>query len=272
VSSGEVTLWYHTLDLPGGVVTPGWFDLRPVVDALPWPDVRGKRCLDVATYDGFFAFELERRGASEVLATDIGSHELWDWPAAARAGGPDGIALVTGAKGEGFEVARAALGSRVRKHEINVYDLSPEAIGTFDVVVCGNLMLHLRDPIRALEAIRSVCTGVFMSVEEVSLPLSLLAPRFPLVDARLSSQAVQWWTPNAAGHRRMAEIAGFEVVRTHGLFAQPFGPGHTSYRLRNRLRHKPHLLAGRMLALRADGVPQHALLARPAIDAPRIRI
>ena len=58
-----VPLWYHTLELPGGIVTPGWFDLRGVVDRLPWPDVRGKRCLDVGTYDGFYAFELERRGA-----------------------------------------------------------------------------------------------------------------------------------------------------------------------------------------------------------------
>src|SRR5207302_43882 len=40
-------LWYHTLELPGGVVTPGWFDLRPIVGRLPWPEVRGARCLDV---------------------------------------------------------------------------------------------------------------------------------------------------------------------------------------------------------------------------------
>ena len=69
-----VPLWYHTLELAPGVVTPGWFDLRPIVSLLPWPDVRGKRCLDVGTYDGFLAFELERRGAAEVVATDISDH------------------------------------------------------------------------------------------------------------------------------------------------------------------------------------------------------
>ena len=49
-------LWYHTIDVAPGVSTPGVFDLRPVVGRLPWPDVRGRRCLDVGTYDGFLAF------------------------------------------------------------------------------------------------------------------------------------------------------------------------------------------------------------------------
>src|SRR5690606_2603762 len=59
--------WYHTIDVAPGVTTKGWFDLRGVVDLMPWPDVRGKRCLDIGTFDGFFAFELERRGAAEVV-------------------------------------------------------------------------------------------------------------------------------------------------------------------------------------------------------------
>ena len=77
-------LWYHTMELAPGVVTPGWFDLRPVIDRLPWPDVRGKRCLDVGTFDGHLAFELERRGAGEVVCTDLASEAEWDWPAESR--------------------------------------------------------------------------------------------------------------------------------------------------------------------------------------------
>ena len=82
----QVRLWYHTMELAPGVVTPGWFDLRPILDRLPWPDVEGKRCLDVGTYDGHLAFELERRGAAEVLALDISDHESWDWPIRIRRG------------------------------------------------------------------------------------------------------------------------------------------------------------------------------------------
>src|SRR5439155_4349574 len=82
-------LWYHTLELGDGTVTPGWMDLRPIVERLPWPDVRGKRCLDVGTYDGFLAFELERRGAAAVVATDISDHSQWDWPRAQRERGAE---------------------------------------------------------------------------------------------------------------------------------------------------------------------------------------
>ncbi len=170
----DVALWYHTLALPGDVVTPGWFDLRAQVHRLPWPDVRGKRCLDVGTYDGFYAFELERRGAAEVVATDIPDHRDWDWPAAIRARGGEALAGLAGEKGRGFKVARAALGSRVQRELVSVYDLDPGELGQFDVVVCGSLLLHLRDPVRGLEAIGSVCRGSFMSVEQVSLSLSML--------------------------------------------------------------------------------------------------
>src|SRR5881275_1427236 len=117
-------LWYHTIEVAPGVVTPGWFDLRPIVDRLPWPDVRGLRCLDVGTYDGFLAFELERRGAHEVVALDIGRHEDWDWPAALRARGPAYLAELAGPKGNGFEIAHEVLGSEVELVVASAYDLT----------------------------------------------------------------------------------------------------------------------------------------------------
>src|SRR5947208_11898412 len=78
--------WYHTIDVEPGVTTPGWFDLRHILDRLPWPDVQGKRCLDIGTFDGFFAFELERRGAAQVVAADIEERRLREWPAGERKG------------------------------------------------------------------------------------------------------------------------------------------------------------------------------------------
>src|SRR5262249_20625446 len=58
--------WYHTLELAPGVLTPGWVDVRPVVPRVPIPaSLAGLRVLDVGTWDGFWAFEMERRGASE---------------------------------------------------------------------------------------------------------------------------------------------------------------------------------------------------------------
>lgn len=256
--------WYHTLELAPGVVTPGHFDLRPVVDRLPWPDVEGRRCLDVGTYDGFLAFELERRGAREVVAVDISDHESWDWPADVLARGPGhmrDLGRFLGRKGEGFEVARRALRSAVRKAQVNAYDLSPGALGRFDVVVCGSLLLHLREPVRALEAMRTVCAGVLLSAEEISLALTVRHPRLPVARLNGVGELCQWWTPNAAGHRRMLQSAGFEVLRHTRPYAIPFGAGHPP---RRGPRAAAAGLARRVLAGR-DGVPHAAALARPAL-------
>ena len=254
-------LWYHVIEVAPGVETPGWFDLRPTVERLPWPDVRGKRCLDVGTYDGFFAFELERRGAAEVVATDIANHEQWDWPPHVRARGSEYLRTVAGPrKGAGFEIARELLGSSARLEQVDVYDLDPAALGEFDVVVCGSLLLHLRDPIRALFAIRSVCRGWLLSTNQVDLVRSVRWRR-PLVRLDGTSDLCQWWIPNAAGHRQMLRAGGFEVERESGMYAIPYGTAHPP---RSR---RPRELARRLalrLAAGADGVPHHAALARPA--------
>ena len=262
-SVDDVTLWYHTLELPGGAITPGWFDLRGVVKRLPWPEVSGKRCLDVGTYDGFYAFELERRGAREVVATDVAAHSDWDLPDRLRNPAAAALELIAGEKGLGFEVAKQALGSRVEKRIISVYDLSPDEVGVFDFVVCGSLLLHLRDPVRALEAIRSVCGGAFMSIEEIALGLSLRHPRRPLAAMRFDSGLGQWWVPNIAGHIRMLEFAGFEVLRRAGPFSEPFGPSHPP-RARRPREAAPRIL--RHLFAGGDGVPHAAVLARPGTD------
>jgi tRNA (mo5U34)-methyltransferase len=256
--------WYHTIELAPGVVTPGWFDLRPIVERMPWPDVAGRRCLDVGTYDGFLAFEMERRGAAEVIALDIGDHTQWDWPYRLRRRGPDHLAEMAGPEtGIGFEIARRLLGSAVERVQSNVYELSPEAVGEFDLVTCGSLMLHLRDPVLALERIRAVCRGVFLSAETISLGLTALHRGRP-VARLLGGDRSQWTIPNTAGHRTMVAAAGFEVEETTRPYAIPLGPGHPAARRGlSRLRER---ITSRLLAGGA-GVPHAALLARPLSES-----
>ena len=253
-------LWYHTMELAPGVVTPGWFDLRPIVDRMPWPDVRGKRCLDVGTYDGFLAFELEKRGAAEVVATDISDHAHWDWPVEMRAKGAEYLAQVAGPeKGAGFRIAKGALGSSVEKVEINIYDLSPERVGTFDVVVCGSLLLHLRDPMRALAAVRSVAAGQFLSSETIDLRLTLQHPRRPVMFFNGGGSMLHWSIPNAAGHLQMLRSSGFTVERHTRPYTIPYGVSHPD-RPRN-LKSAVKETLERVMA-GGPGVPHAAALAR----------
>jgi tRNA (mo5U34)-methyltransferase len=256
-------LWYHTIELAPGVVTPGWFDLRPIVERMPWPDVKGKRCLDVGTYDGFLAFELERRGAAEVIAIDIDDHDRWDWPPDVRATGGENLAKLAGPeKGRGFRLAKEALDSKVDRRPISVYDLTPDMMGTFDVVTCGSLMLHLRDPMRALEAIRAVCTDWFMSSEQIDLWMSVVHRRTPVHVLNGSGPLCQWFVPNAAGHRRMVFAAGFEIVKSTRPYVEPYGVSHPAP---GRSPREMLNAALQRAVCRGTGVPHATLLARPRV-------
>jgi tRNA (mo5U34)-methyltransferase len=252
------------MDVAPGVVTDGWFDLRPVLSAIPFPDVRGKRCLDIGTHDGFFAFELERRGASEVLAIDIADHLAWDWPPDARPASSDqlqGAAFDGHDKGDGFRLAARALDSTAEWRALSIYDLDPRDVGMFDVVVCGSLLLHLREPLRALEAVRSVCGGHFLSSEQIQPWLTLLGRRRPLAVLSGSGPECQWWRPNAAGHRQMLRAGGFDVVDASRPYTVRFN-AHRRPPL--RMPELGNALARWILTgSPAPGVLHRALLARP---------
>jgi tRNA (mo5U34)-methyltransferase len=162
-------------------------------------------------------------------------------------------------QGRGFQVARELLGSSVQRRVASVYDLDPDVLGEFDVVTCGSLLLHLRDPLRGLERIRSVCRGHYLSAEAIDLSLSILAPRRAVLRFDGMSDLFQWFTPSAAAHRRMLRAAGFTLERWTRPYAIPFGVGHTP---RSGLRHVGLAMARRVLA-GGVGVPHQAVLARP---------
>ena len=61
--------------------------------------------------------------------------------------------------GAGFELAREALGSRSSDASSASTTSTRRRSASFDFVYVGSLLLHLRDPVRALAAVRSVCGG-----------------------------------------------------------------------------------------------------------------
>jgi tRNA (mo5U34)-methyltransferase len=226
--------WYHTMELSPGVVTPGFHDTRPVLSQIPFPaSLEGKRCLDVGTFDGFWAFEMERRGAAEVIAIDILDPEQWDWPAGSDAEVIDAIGRRK-ALGRGFEIAHRELGSSVRRIERSVYDLDASEVGQFDLVYLGSLLIHLRDPVRALDRLRRVCAGTMIVVDGIDLLLSLGMPGLPV--ATLDGRGRPWWWyPNQAALRRLIEAGGFEVLDGPRRLFMPPGKGQTLARMDPRL-------------------------------------
>lgn len=130
----SVEHWYHRIEVAPGVLTPGINDSQTFLSLLNIPeDCSNLRVLDLGTRDGFFAFELEKRGA-EVVAVDYYPSDK-----------------------TGFKVASELLNSKVTFVQENIYNVSADKFGVFDVVLFLGLIYHLPDPIRALNIVRSLC-------------------------------------------------------------------------------------------------------------------
>ena len=212
----------------------GVFDHRTVVDRYGLPaSMAGLTALDVGTGDGFFAFEMERRGAARVTAIDVARVGDCDWlpRMRSRIGAYDDIQTWP----DHFRMAHAMRQSRVDYRFCSVYDLSPYTVGTFDVVFCGSLLVHLQNPLRALHNIRSV-TRRMAVIEtaldndgETNLPgkptLAFGAPG-PEVEAGDNNV---FWLMSTAGLQRMLQYADFAVTEPQGIFElPPAGPMATS--------------------------------------------
>ena len=215
--------WYHSIDLPDGSTTPGEYDLRAIVAKLPLPaSMEGMRCLDVGSRDGFYAFEMERRGAAEVISLDIEDPDDVHFPGVTR---PD-RALIEKELADGhaaFDAAATALGSCVQRELRSVYDLPELGLLRFDFAVIGTLLLHLRDPLRALDGVRAVLGGRLLLNEPVTPGFLSVVP---VPSAELLMQEGPFWRLcNPAGQRRLVEAAGFRILDSSRPYIIPAGRG-----------------------------------------------
>jgi tRNA (mo5U34)-methyltransferase len=202
--------WYHTIDLGHGVVTPGFVDHREQIDAYHLPEsMAGLRCLDVATFDGFWSFEMEKRGAAEVIGIDIAKGTDVDIPMFIL---DEAGSWTETSMGAGHKAARKILGSKVRHEICNVYDLTPERFGMFDIVFLSDLLLHLRNPQLALERIASVCRGTAIIGEVYNPMLECVTDRNLTQYVLWIPGSYTWWQPSSSTLRQMMKVAGFDKV------------------------------------------------------------
>ena len=208
--------WYHTIDLGNGIRTQGRFDHAPILAEYQLPETfAGMRVLDVATFDGFWAFEFEKRGAKEVYALDLDSSRSLDWPPKRLASfTPEELAKPYGG---GFALAKEALGSKVQRIVCNVYDLDPERFGFFDVVHSGDVLLHLNSPVKALQNIARVCTN-YALISDVYFPeLDQMGGR-KLCEYMGGRDNPTWWRMSLASLEAMILDAGFSRIERLSTF------------------------------------------------------
>ena len=208
--------WYHSIDLGNGVVTKGEYDHRELVPHYGLPDdLHGKEALDIASFDGFWAFELERRGA-KVTSVDVSRIGQYDFPGPAREQfereGLDRPHV------PGFELAKEALGSKVTRIKSNIYDLNAKEHGTYDLVHVADVLVHLESPTRALRAIRSVTKTQALIVDAYDPELKDPTGRHQLIDYRGGWNIVIWSVPSIDTFAQMVLDAGFSRVRVQSAY------------------------------------------------------
>ncbi len=190
--------WYHSIELPDGHVIPGLLtleQLRTRISRFPIPaDLTGKRVLDIGAWDGWFSFEMERRGAS-VLAVDS-------------------------ARQETFFEAKKLLNSKAEYLVEDVCYLSPKQVGYFDIVLFFGVLYHLKHPLLALERLCEVCTDMLcmdtLVIDEPARPEERPILEF-YETTELGGQYDNWCAPNTSCLLAFVRTAGFVNPRLIGV-------------------------------------------------------
>lgn len=193
--------WYHSIELPNGEVIAGLQSLEQLrnrVSQFDIPqDLTGKRVLDIGAWDGWFSFEMERRGAS--------------------------VVAVDGTRSEKFLLARELLNSKVEYHISDVYDLSPKELGQFDIVLFLGVLYHLKHPLLGLERACAMSTDV-VCVESYVSDDGLSPNAAPSMEfyetTELCGQFDNWVGPNTACLLSLCRASGFAQVSLESVLDQ----------------------------------------------------
>jgi tRNA (mo5U34)-methyltransferase len=199
-----VPFWFHTfaLNRAEAIYTPGAArDHRYRVPLLP-KDFAGQSVLDVGTFDGFYAFVAEHRGAERVLAVDNEQYRCW---VASRWG-------VELKGGEGFRAIHRLLGSAVEYRRMDAFALDGLA-ECFDFVYCCGILHRVENPLGLLRVVRArIVDGGVVLVETYGV--SPEAENGPLIRVLKPGEVCArdeffYWGFAQEGLERLAQIAGF---------------------------------------------------------------
>lgn len=217
--------WYHSIRLSEEVVTPGepyepsWNNTRTVRGRI---DYSGKFVLDVATFDGMWAFEAEQLGAARVVGVDC----MWR---------------------ENPLFCKQVLGSKVvfllnvPPHELtrrldsylHCRDFwRQDCPEKFDIVQHLGLFYHLRDPMQSVLECRNVIKdgGKLLFESAVMVGETRKVMQFnPCPYWSVYDDATTWWAPSVNCLKEIMDRSLFEVdTGSISVIEQDHGIGRVS--------------------------------------------
>jgi len=159
-SAVEDLWWWHSIELPGGIRTPGHQRIEEqefIAGNIP-QDLSGKTVLDIGAADGCFSFLAEKRNAAKVVAIDVFQGYK---PEEGRVGiGQDGRPFL-----KTFALAKNAFHSKVSYENLDLVDLDKLPLG-FDLIFLFGVYYHLEDPVRGFQyVVRKLNPGGLLLVE-----------------------------------------------------------------------------------------------------------
>jgi 2-polyprenyl-3-methyl-5-hydroxy-6-metoxy-1,4-benzoquinol methylase len=250
----ENFFWYHTVELPGGLVTPGSYDYRAVVPNFGFPvDMTGMSVLDIGSATGFWAFEFERRGA-RVTSVELPNLASWDvFPGETAAQslskqerllrdhlvmtdkqrtiffGPDGLDRIMYFMVEGpFSFCHKVLGSKIQRHHGRIYDL-PRELGKFDFVFVSDVLLHTINPLEALASAAALCRRTLVVAQELAGRENDGAAMLYIGGETVGRDDGIWWVFNQRCLEQLLRKLGFQDVRAVGHHTGFLRPAGTYY-------------------------------------------
>lgn len=227
---------YHRIDLPGLEHKEWQWDLREhEASYLGNYDFDGKRVLEFGAANGGLTFWMERQGA-ELVAVDLSpdiARTSWDTLVGQEDNLPEIKRLMSGMirlLNNAFWYAHEQLGSKAKLVHATAYHLL-NGIGRFDVVTLSSILLHLRDPLGALENAISLTDKSVIITEPIwrfigedlqHLPLAYFVPA---EDRRSPHGVWTWWQMTAEVYLRFLKLKGFRVIsNTIGVYTHVSGP------------------------------------------------
>jgi hypothetical protein len=197
--------FYHVMDLPGlGTVDHfGSWDLRGRFDEYTgFIPFAGKTLVDVGSASGFLTFEAEKRGAV-VTSFDVAAVDMVNVdPKTDAAAKRDEITKLH----NGYRLAHHLLGSCASMVYGDARELS-RYVGPHDIVLIGQMLVHVRDPLAVLEQACKVARETVIIAEgsfESDAPLACFwGAQFPGTNS--------WWHLSTGFYRDALSIFGFTL-------------------------------------------------------------